>query len=217
MKSNLFSATRSKILMLFFSHPEKEFYINQVIRTLGLGNGVVQNELKNLSNLGIIAARHLGNLCLYQANKQSPIYSEIKGLIIKTFGIAGEIATALSEFKESIQIAFIFGSFANGEITLASDIDIFIITNLSFHDISRSLAQAQQTLDREINPVVFSKAEFKNRIKSGDGFLLNVLKGDKIFIVGGENELGAMVAKWMDKKAGIQSKPNSRVDDKSRV
>jgi predicted nucleotidyltransferase len=192
MSANLFPSSRAKLLTLFFTHPQQEFYINQIIRTVKLGNGIVQQELEKLHALGIITQRYLGNLRLFKANQNSPIYEEIKGLVIKTFGVTAEIKAALAKLNKDISLAFIFGSFASGEFTSQSDIDLLVISNLPFKTVSSALNDAEAKLSREINPVVFTAWEFKRRISSGDGFLLNVLKGDKIFVLGGEDELGAM-------------------------
>jgi predicted nucleotidyltransferase len=185
MSPNLFTASRAKLLALFFTHPQEEFYINQIIRTIRIGNGVVQQELGKLHNMGIITQRHLGNLCLFKANQNSPIYEELEGLIVKSFGVAGEIKAALHKLQKDIPLALIFGSYAGGEITTHSDIDLLVISSLSFKTITSALNEVEGRLNREINPVVFSINEFKKRIKAGDGFLLNVIKGDKIFVLGG--------------------------------
>jgi len=175
---------------------------------------MVQRELKHLNEMGIVIPRHVGNLCLYQADEKSPIYSELKSLVIKSFGVAGEIKNALNTLKEDIQFAFIFGSFAIGEFTARSDIDLLIVTSLSFRKITSALSSVQGILAREINPVVFSTREMREKLRNHDGFLLNVINGDKIFVLGEENEFGAMVGKWLGKAGKIQRHSNSRNDGK---
>lgn len=66
-----------------------------------------------------------------------------------------------------------------------------IAGRVHFADIIEHLAEAQKTLNREINPTVYSTREFLNKMR--ENFLKTVLKEKKLFVIGDESvvrELG---------------------------
>ena len=82
-----------------------------------------------------------------------------------------------------------FGSLARGEQLSSSDVDVMLVGSLGFADAVRVLHPVQETLQREINPVVYTLDEFQRRITIGDSFIQEILSKPKLFIVGNENEL----------------------------
>ena len=82
----LFSRTRRELLALFYTHPERSFYLRQVIRGLAIGQGSVQRELARLSGAGLLVRTRVGSQVHYQANPASPVFSEVRALMIKSAG-----------------------------------------------------------------------------------------------------------------------------------
>src|ERR1039458_2258113 len=109
---SLFGHTRSALLAMLYGHVDQSFYVRQLVRAIGAGHGALQRELKYLTEMGLVLRRNQGNQVLYQANSQSPIFSEIKGLITKTVGIHDVIRSALASLGPEIQIVFVYGSVA---------------------------------------------------------------------------------------------------------
>ncbi len=188
----LFSKARRAILSLLYGHADEAFYLRQIVRATGLGLGPVQRELKQLMDAGIIVRDVQGRQVYYKANKKSPIFNELKNIVRKTFGIADVIRESLETAADKIRVAFIFGSVARSTDGRASDIDLIIIGKVTFADAVSALSQAQEILGREVNPVVYSVAEFKKRVAEKHSFVSDVLEGDKIFVMGDEDELGRM-------------------------
>jgi hypothetical protein len=62
-----------------------------------------------------------------------------------------------------------------------------IVGRVQFVDVVEHLAQAQRTLNREINPTVYSTREFLTKIRGN--FLKSILAGKKLFLIGDENDL----------------------------
>ncbi len=82
----LFTRSQQQVLGLLFSHPEQSFYLNEIVRHAGMGRGAVVRELARLTEVGIVTMTRKGNQNHYQANPGCPIYSELKGLVVKTVG-----------------------------------------------------------------------------------------------------------------------------------
>jgi predicted nucleotidyltransferase len=195
LAATLFSKTRRAVLSLLYSHADEEFYLRQIVRATGVGLGAVQRELKQLTDVGIIRRTMQGRQVYYQANPESPVFAELKSLIIKTAGIGDTLRAALMPLADRIDVALIYGSFARGEEKRGSDIDVLIVGQVTFADVVERLHPVQQVLGREINPTVYSLAEFQSKMAEGHHFLENVLSGPKIFLLGDEHELKPMAEK----------------------
>jgi predicted nucleotidyltransferase len=194
---SLFGHTRSAVLAMLYGHTDQSFYLRQLVRAVGSGHGALQRELKQLTDLGLILRRTQGNQVLYQANSQSPIFSEIKNLIAKTVGIHDVIRSALATLESDIEVAFVYGSVARHQERASSDVDLMVLGNASFGEVVSALGPAQRALGREINPTVFALDEFRSKLASGNHFLRSVMKEKRLFVLGTEHELAKLVAKQL--------------------
>ena len=195
--SCLFGKTRRSILSLLYSHPDESFYVRQIFRTVGIAPGAGQRELKWLTQSGIIQRTVSGHQVYYKANSDCPIFLELKNIIAKTVGVADIIRAQLAPIAEKINIALLFGSTVQGKEFRDSDVDILIVGDSSFAEISERLAPAQKTLGREVNPVVFNPEEFQGKLKKGHHFLNSVLKSDFVYLIGDEIEFKRLAEKRM--------------------
>jgi predicted nucleotidyltransferase len=197
----LFGKARRAILSLLFGHVDEAFYLRQIVRTTGFGLGPVQRELKQLTESGIIRRTVSGRQVYFQANRDSPIFSELKGIITKTAGIGDTLRASLMPIVGQIEVAFIYGSIAKGEEGLRSDIDLLVVGDVAFADVNLNLQEAQKVLGREISPTVYPPNEFKSKVREKHHFLTSVLKGPKIYLIGDENELGRLAAKRLARQS----------------
>lgn len=194
-ESGLFSRTRSSLLALLYGHAEESFHLRQLVRTIGGGHGALQRELSHLTNLGLIVRTARGNQVLYQANSQSPVFSEVRGLIAKTVGISDAIRSALAILGAKVEVAFVYGSVARQQEQAQSDVDLMVLGEATFGEVVSALAPAQRTIGREINPRVFPVAEFRSKLKAGNHFLKSIVSGKNLFVIGTRNDLAKLAAK----------------------
>jgi uncharacterized protein len=193
----LFGRTRAAVLAVLYGHADQSFYLRQLVRDLGAGHGALQRELQHLTDMGLILRTTQGNQVLYQANSQSPIFSEIKGLITKTVGIHDVIRSSLVSLGPEIRVAFVYGSVARQQERANSDVDLMVVGDAPFGEVVSALGPAQRTLGREINPTVFAVREFRSKLASGNHFLRGVMKEKKLFVLGTENELAKLASKQL--------------------
>ncbi len=186
----LSSKIRAEIFRLLFGTKDEALYMRDIERKSGFAIGTIQGELKKLSSLDLVLKEKDGNRTYYRANKNHPLYGDIHNLVLKTTGLVDVLRNALDTKK--IKTVFVFGSFARGEESADSDIDLMVIGTLGLRDITRLLSNAQETILREINPHVYSEGEFIKKYKESDHFIGQVAMGPKIFIIGSEDELKAM-------------------------
>ena len=191
----LFGKTRQALLALLYTHADEAHLQESLIHLAALGRGTVQRELDFLTRAGIVCRTVRGRQVYFQANPDCPIYPELRGLIVKTVGVAGVLRGALVPLAERIRAAFIYGSVARGGERRGSDIDVMIIGEVSFAEITDALAHTQEMIGREVNPSVYPPAEFRSKVAAKHHFLNTVLKGEKIFLIGDERELARLAKK----------------------
>lgn len=184
----LFGRTRRAVLALLYGHADEEFYLRQIIRAAGVGQGSMQRELEQLVGSGLVLRRTLGRQVFFKANPDSPVYKELRSLLLKTAGVADVLREALASLATRIDVAFVYGSVARGDERRASDVDVMIIGNVSFAEVSRALRPAQERLGREVNPTVYSPTELREKLAAGHHFVRSIAERDKVFLFGNEHD-----------------------------
>ena len=193
LSATLFGKTRRAVLALLYSHIDESFYVRQIARTAGVGLGAVQRELKKLFEAGIIRRTVHGRQVYYQANQQCPVYTELKSLVVKTVGVGDVLRAALVPLSDRINVAFLFGSMVGGGERSSSDADVMVVGDVTFAEVVSVLSRAQETVRREINPLVYPPEEFRFKLAGDHHFLKQVLEGSKFFLIGDEYELAKLV------------------------
>ena len=193
LSSTLFGKTRRALLALLLTRSDEEFYLRQIVVEAQTSLGATQRELATLAGAGIIERRERGKKIFYQANNKSPVFKELRSLLTKTAGAGEAVKKVLLPHKERIEVAFLYGSAAEGAFRgKGSDIDLMVIGQVSFSELSSVLRPAEGLLGREINPTVYKTREFKKKLLAKHPFILNVLKRPKVYLFGGEHELAEL-------------------------
>jgi len=194
----VFSPLRAQILASTLLQPGRQWYMLELARHIGVARSSLQRELVALVESEILISRQDGNRVYYRANPQCPILSELQSLLVKTVGYVESIRSALSTIVKKIDVAFIYGSFAQASELVDSDLDLLIIGEIGLMDIAPVLSSARKAIGREINPIVLSSAEAKKRCACDDHFFTSVLKSKKIFLVGDACDLATTLGREQD-------------------
>ena len=181
---------RRRVLGLLLLHPEETLHGREIARRTGLSPGSTTRELTRLAEVGLLKREKRGNQQVYSADTSSPIYDELASILRKTSGLADVLAQALEPAEGDIHAAFVFGSVAQGRESASSDVDLMLIGDIGFAQAVDLLYAAQTELGREVNPKVFSAAEFAKA--STEPFLRDVLAKPKIFLIGSDDELAEL-------------------------
>ncbi len=190
----LFGSVRREVLALLLGHPEDRFYAREIIRIVGGGSGAVQRELKQLVEAGLARREIAGKQVYFSANRDAPIFRELRAIIEKTAGAGDVLRSVLSPFISTgrIRLALIYGSVAAGRQRAASDVDLLIVGDVSQADIVPALRRAESRLRREVNASVYPAKEFRQKAGQRGAFVTRILKGPKLFVAGDERELGRL-------------------------
>lgn len=186
----LFGTYRQRALAQLLLNPGSSYHVRELARLTGTTPGTLHKELARLAAVGLLLREQQGNQVRYRANRNCPVFAELAGLFRKTSGVVGVLADALAVLAP--ELALVFGSVARGEENPGSDVDLLVIAQCSFGDVVKTLHPAQESLQREINPVLLSAAEFARRIAAKDAFIGNVLANPKLFVIGSEHDLGKL-------------------------
>jgi len=143
----LFSKTLERVLGLLFGNPDRSFYANEIVRAAGVGVGTVQRELQGLAASGLVNVTSLGNQKHYQANHDSPIFEELRGIATKALAPAMAVRQPQAQYavganpgalaiprravavlcrRYGVKKLSLFGSAARGELTPESDVDLMV-------------------------------------------------------------------------------------------
>ncbi len=188
----LFAKVQQRVLGVLFGNPRRSFYANEVIGLARSGTGAVQRELARLEASGLVTVTRVGKQKHYQANAASPVFEELRALLLKTVALADVLRAALTPVSRDIRAAFVYGSIAKGQDTAASDIDLMVVSErLTYADLFAALEDASAQLGRKIAPTVYSLKELSKRLKQDNAFVTRVLSQPKLWLIGGENDLAA--------------------------
>ena len=182
------SKARMALLRLYFTNPDKEYYLRELERILSTPVSVIRKELMALEKSGIFKLSKKANLCYYSINKEYPLYNELKSIVFKTVGIQGALARLLTSIQ-GIETAFIYGSYAKSEANTKSDVDLFIIGTVDEDSLLPEINKLEKTLHRDINYSLYSRKDFERKKNNKDSFIEDITENKKIFLIGDENDI----------------------------
>ena len=184
--TQIFSRARRAILARTLLAPEREFYLRELGRLAGLAPRTVQQEVDRLVAGDFLIERRHGNRRYLRANERHQLFRPLRELLLKTEGLAGVLRDALG--TQGVDFAFVFGSMAEGAGGAASDVDLLIVGDIGLREAVRRLAPAHDQLGREINPLVWTRAEYDRRLAEADHFLSTVLAGPRLIVAGEQRD-----------------------------
>lgn len=190
LSNALFSKVQQRVLALIFGHPERSFYTSEIVRSVRSGTGAVERELARLRLSGLVSVERIGNQKHYRADPKSPIFEELRGIVLKTVAVVEPLKNALEPYANRITSAFVFGSVAKHTDTARSDIDLMVVgEDLSYADVYTALQHAEITLRRKVNPLFLTADEWRRKSSDRRSFASTLLAQPKIFIIGLESDL----------------------------
>jgi DNA-binding transcriptional ArsR family regulator len=178
LKSLFSSAIRADVLALLLNNPEERFYVREIAALLRKNPSGVKRELDNLEKMGILTSRKVANLKYFQAEKKSPLFTELKSLIAKSLGIPGALKTLLK--TTGARLAFIYGPFTENEE--ADMVDLLIVGAASV--APEGIRDIEERFSKKISVTQMEEPEFKSKKDSSDADLEKLLSGNKIMLIG---------------------------------
>ena len=188
----MFSPYRRQALAVLFLRPDEQFHVRELERMTGVSAGSLHRELKAMAESGLLLRENIGNQVFYRANTECSIYEELASIFRKTIGLTSLLQDALLDLGDKIDVAFVFGSMASGRQTAGSDLDICVLGEVSLLEVVKALSPVQETLQREINPVVMTPQKFSDQSRKKDRFVTRVLSEPILFVKATRDELAEL-------------------------
>lgn len=180
-------------LALLLLHQGQEFYQRQVAELIGAEVVQVQRALRRIESVGLVAKVRRGNRVYYMTDQSHPAFRDLKNLILRTVALGDVLRAAVEPLADQVDVAFLFGSFAAGTESPASDIDLFIVGDLSSREASRILGPVGRRLGRAVNSVIYSARELREKAIDRNRFIEGVIAGPKVWLIGNEDDLTKLV------------------------
>ena len=193
--ATLFPTMRGDVLAATLNQPDKWWYLSELAQFLKTTPSSLQRELKALVDGGILQQRREGTRTYFKAERQSPLFPELRGLVEKTVGVLPTLQEVLAPLQASVDCAFIYGSVARSDEHALSDVDLMVIGSVGLAELTPALRRAETRLGREVNATSYSRREFRSKFAAQDHFLSEVLRGSKQFVKGDQRELDEIVGK----------------------
>lgn len=182
----LFSPVQQSVLALLFGNPDRSYRGSELIALADSGTGAVHRQLVRLADSGLVSVTRVGNQKHYRANAESPVFNELRGLVVKTVGLVGPLAKALAPFVDRIRSAFVFGSVASGTDSSRSDIDLMVISDdLPYAELYAALQSTEAELARPIELKLIGFEELRRKLDEGSPFYTKLRDQPKIPVIGG--------------------------------
>lgn len=178
LKSLFSSSIRGDLLALLLNNPEERYYLREIAKMLAKNPSGVKRELDRLEDMGIIFSEKVANLKYFQANKESPLYAELKNLIAKSLGLPGAIKNLLK--TNGIRTAFIHGPYTEDEDT--PTVDLMVIGTFT-PSILSGLQDIENKFGKKINCTVIEESEYRIK-KRKETALKRILAGRRITLLG---------------------------------
>lgn len=183
LASALFTDRQARIFKWLFGQPGRSFYLNELLRLTQLGSASLQQELKRLTDAGILLSERRGNLRMFQANPDSNVFSELVSLTRKVVGVELLLHEALQPLQDKLNGAWIYGSVAKQTDTSASDVDLMLVGNdLTLGEVLQCVEPVERELGRVVNPTCYTVQEFKRRKADPDSFVSKVLQQPRLIL-----------------------------------
>lgn len=182
----LFTGTQQRVLGLLFGRAGQSFHTNEIVRLAQSGGGAVSRELKKLAAAGLVTVNRRGNQTLYQANPDSPVFAELRALVVKTMGAADQLPQALSPFAEQISFAFIYGSVVRGTEGAGSDVDLLVVSDKLTYG---ALTEVETVIGPKVSPTLYSRADWRKRLQDDNPFVAQLMAQPRINVIGNDRDL----------------------------
>ncbi len=179
------SKIRQKAILLFVYNPAKAYYISEVAKLIKTSPGTAQRELEKLAKESFLTKEKKANLAYFKLNTFNPLLPDIISIINKTIGIEAVLKKEL-QGAQGIDFAFLFGSYVKGDFNAGSDIDLYVIGEISEKELYKKLRKVEEKIDKTINYHLALTEEFKKNIKKS--FFYKEILTKYILVKGAENE-----------------------------
>jgi len=206
----LLGRTRAAVLRELYANPDRRISFNELVRRVKSGVGAISRELAMLIDAGLVTEQREGHQRFVSAGISSPLFPELKALIAKASGAPEFIREALRGLEDQIEIALIFGSVAKGTERGDSDLDLFVIGTAGYSVVNQRMYAVEERLGRRVQTLYFDPTSATDRTSLQKSSTHAMLSGPKVFVVGDEARLQALLSREMEHGEKTKSRKSGK-------
>jgi predicted nucleotidyltransferase len=184
----IISKVRVKLLQIFFGNPGQIYHVRDLVRQTHEEINAVRRELAHLERIGLLKREPRANRVYYSSRKDYPLYFDLLELVAKTTGLGGNVLKNKVKLGR-IKFAMLSGRFARGEPSGQDHVDLLVVGAIVLPELAAIVRETEHKRGAEINYTVMTEEEYVFRKTRRDPFLLSILEGSRIMIIGDEEEL----------------------------
>jgi uncharacterized protein len=185
----IISRVRVKILSLFLTHPGMIFHVRDIVRRVDEEINAVRRELAHMEDAGMVAKEQRANRLFYNFRKDYPLYFDLLELVGKTTNLGQDIIKNRQKLGR-LKFAMISGRYVRGMTKKSSnDVDLLIVGSVVLPELSQMVKAEEARREREINYTVMTEEEFEFRKRRRDPFVVSILEGSRVMVIGDEEDL----------------------------
>ncbi len=177
------SVIRQRLLAQLIDTPRARYHLRELARRAHTSAGTATRELARLEADGLVSSEVEGRQRYYRVNTASPLYEPVRDLVRRTIG-APEVLRRHLEGIAGVERAMIFGSYAGGRLKADSDIDVLIVGTPDRDALTEALEAAAGELGRDVNEVVMTSAEYRERRQRQDGLVQSIVSHRTFDVIG---------------------------------
>lgn len=191
LQSLFVSKVRAKLLHAFLKNPQEMYHVRGLVRKTGEEINAVRRELARMETYGLVKKEPRGNRLYYWFNPQFIFYSDLLSMVAKTTGLGKAIIKNRTKLGK-IKFAMFSGRFVRGlPRKEENEVELLVVGQVVLPELAKLVKEEEAKKEREINYTVMDKEEFIFRKKRRDPFVLGILMGSRIMILGDEEDLVA--------------------------
>lgn len=188
LKDLIISKVRVKLLEIFFIHPDEIYHVRDLVRKTGEEINAVRRELAHMEAAGMVKKEPRGNRLYYWFNKNYLFYPELSRIIAKTTGLGAEIIKNRNKIGR-LNFVMFSGKSVQKAQRKPNEVDILIVGEVVMPEVAALIKAEEGKIQKELNYTVMTPEEFQFRKRRRDPFLIEVLSGSRVMIIGDEQDL----------------------------
>lgn len=183
------SKVRIKILELFFSNLKEVYHVRGIVREIDEEINAVRRELLKLEKDGVLRKEPRGNRIYYSVRPEYPFFSDLVSMVSKTMGLGKVIIDNKNKIGRVSFVMFSGKFLRYKDRKRDDDVDILVVGEVVLPELASIIRAEETRRGKEINYTAMSREEFDFRKKRRDPFLLGILSGSRVMIIGDEEDL----------------------------
>jgi len=184
----IISRVRVKLLEIFLSQPGQIIHVRDLVRRTKEEINAVRRELLHMEKAGMVSKEPRANRLYYSFRKDYTLYYDLLALVTKTTGLGGAIIKHKHKLGR-VRFAMLSGKFARNVPGSADEGDLLVVGNVVVAEVAALVREEELRRGREIFFTPMSEEEFVFRKKKKDPFIVSILLGSRIMVIGDEEEL----------------------------